>query len=82
MPKNKKLDWKNKKSNSAEIAYYKISNRGKKIIFYSIVSLTLGFVLLKFTNSDGSNWASITSPFIIILSYIGVGIGIVFLEKK
>jgi hypothetical protein len=55
-----------------------ISPYGKKIILVSIIFLTIGFVLLKFTDSEGTNLASIISPFIIIFSYIGIAIGIIY----
>ncbi|MFQ3675593.1 MAG: hypothetical protein SNJ64_03520 [Endomicrobiia bacterium] len=58
-----------------------ISSYGKKIILFSIIFLVIGFVLLKFTDSEGTNWASTISPFIIILSYIGIAIGIIYPKK-
>lgn len=53
-----------------------ISKKGFKIIIFSIFSLAIGFLLLRFTNSEGDNWASIVSPIIIISSYIFIAIGI------
>ena len=55
-----------------------ISSYGKKIILFSIIFLIIGFVLLKFTDSEGTNWASTISPFIIIFSYIGIAVGIIY----
>jgi hypothetical protein len=53
-----------------------ISFTGKKIILFSIVLLIVGFGLLKFSDPEGTNWASIISPFVIIFSYIGMAIGL------
>ncbi len=55
-----------------------ISKTGWKIIFFSLTTLIIGFVLLKFTNPEGNNWASIVSPVVILLSYIGIAIGIIY----
>lgn len=53
-----------------------ISKKGWKIIIISICTLILGFILLKFTNPEGDNWASILSPIVIVLSYIFIAVGI------
>ncbi len=53
-----------------------ISKKGFKIIICSIFSLAIGFILLKFTNSEADNWASVMSPILIISSYIFIAIGI------
>lgn len=53
-----------------------LSEMGLKIIFSSIGLLIVGFILLKFTNPAGNNWASFISPLLIILAYIFIGVGI------
>lgn len=53
-----------------------LSKKGVKIIIFSVLLLAIGFLLLKFTNPEGDNWASFLSPVIIIISYILIGIGI------
>jgi hypothetical protein len=54
-----------------------ISKNGKIIISLSMIGLIVGFFLLKFTNPEGSNWASILSPIFIITSYIFIAVGII-----
>lgn len=54
-----------------------ITKRGLKIIVVGIFSLIFGFILLGFSNSEGDNLASVVSPFIIIFSYVLIGIGII-----
>jgi hypothetical protein len=54
-----------------------ISKNGKIIISLSMIGLIVGFFLLKFTDPEGSNWASILSPIFIITSYIFIAVGII-----
>lgn len=53
-----------------------LSKMGLKVIFSSMGLLIVGFILLRFTNPSGNNWASFISPLVIILAYIFIGIGI------
>ncbi|MEN3013402.1 MAG: hypothetical protein ABDH23_02150 [Endomicrobiia bacterium] len=70
------LKEKTKKPQRYFLPEQEISQTGKKIIIFSVILLTCGFILLKFTNPEGNNWASVLSPFIIIISYILIGMGI------
>lgn len=54
-----------------------ISRRGKIIIACGIGLLVIGFFILTKTNPEGSNWASILSPVLIIGGYITIAIGII-----
>lgn len=54
-----------------------ISRRGKIIIACGIGLLVIGFFILTKTNPQGSNWASILSPVLIIGGYITIAIGII-----
>ena len=56
---------------------FSVSKNGKIIISLSMIGLIVGFFLLKFTNPEGSNWASILSPIFIITSYIFIAVGII-----
>lgn len=56
---------------------YEISKFGWGIIFLSLITLFIGFFLLKFTNPEGNNFASIISPILIIFSYIFISLGII-----
>lgn len=71
-------DYKKQKFERTESSHQSagLSKMGLKIIFSSIGLLIVGFILLKFTNPSGNNWASFVSPLIIILAYIFIGIGI------
>jgi|GEM_PF-3322715 predicted RND superfamily exporter protein len=53
-----------------------ISKTGWKIIIFSVITLAIGFLLIIFTNPEGTNWASIVAPLIIVISYIFIIIGI------
>lgn len=74
MKKNK--DKKKQKVIEVQHQEIDISKTGKTIIFVSIFTLAVGFFLLRFTNPEGNNWASIVAPVIIILSYIFIAVGI------
>lgn len=50
-----------------------------KILFLSIICLTLGYIALYFVNDKADNIFSIVSPFLIISGYIIYGI---FLYKS
>jgi len=85
---NKKKDFVSTKKNILKKTIFdnkkqfdEISSYGKKIIYTSIFFLIIGFVLLKFTDSEGKNLASIISPFVIIFSYIGIAVGILYPKK-
>ena len=52
------------------------SSRGKKTIGVGIGLLVLGFILLRFTDPAGRNWASTLSPFIILGAYGVIAFGI------
>ncbi|GEM_PF-1091345 len=54
-----------------------ISRRGKIIIACGIGLLVIGFFILTKTNPEGSNWASIVSPILIIGGYITIALGII-----
>ncbi len=54
-----------------------ISRRGKIVIACGIGLLVLGFFVLSKTNPEGSNWASILSPLLIIGGYVTIGVGII-----
>lgn len=54
-----------------------ISRRGKIIISCGIGLLVIGFFILSKTNPEGSNWASILSPILIISAYITIASGII-----
>lgn len=73
-----KKDKDNKKQKVVKTQHQEIdiSKTGKKIIFVSVLTLIIGFFLLKFTNPEGNNWASIVSPVVIILSYVFIAVGI------
>lgn len=72
--KKLKVPLKEKQKVSQDIG---ITKRGFKVIVVGILSLIFGFVLLSFSNSEGNNFASIISPFVIIFSYVLIGIGII-----
>ncbi|MFA5139747.1 MAG: hypothetical protein WC728_10990 [Elusimicrobiota bacterium] len=52
------------------------SSRGKKTIGVGIGLLVLGFIVLKFTDPAGGNWASTLSPFLILGAYGVIALGI------
>jgi len=54
-----------------------ISQRGKIVILCGISLLVIGFFIPTKTNPEGSNWASILSPILIISGYIVIAIGII-----
>ncbi|HCJ66570.1 MAG TPA: hypothetical protein DHV62_04410 [Elusimicrobia bacterium] len=54
-----------------------INQRGKIVIACGIGLLVIGFFVLTKTNPEGSNWASILSPILIISGYITIAIGII-----
>jgi len=54
-----------------------ISQRGRIIIACGIGLLVIGFFTLTKANPEGSNWASIVSPILIIGGYVTIGIGII-----
>jgi len=74
---NKKLDIKFKQKTLAQQEDSAISKNGRLIISLSIIGLIIGFFLLKFTNSEGNNWASVVSPIFIVMSYIFIAVGII-----
>jgi len=77
---NKKIDRKSNVKFEKQILPQQestISKNGKIIILLSILGLIIGFFLLKFTNSEGDNWASILSPIFLITSYIFIAVGII-----
>ncbi|MEW6042276.1 MAG: hypothetical protein AB1633_12230 [Elusimicrobiota bacterium] len=59
-----------------------ISTRGKKVIGLGIIILAIGFFILSKTDPQGQNWASILSPFLIVIAYVLIGLGIVLPDKK
>lgn len=52
------------------------SSTGKKTIGIGIGLLVLGFIVLRFTDPDGKNWASTLSPFLILGAYGVIALGI------
>lgn len=52
------------------------SSRGKKTMGAGIGLLVLGFIVLKFTDPAGQNWASTLSPFLILGAYGVIALGI------
>lgn len=54
-----------------------ISHRGKIVILCGIGLLVIGFFILTKTNPEGSNWASIVSPILLIGGYITIALGII-----
>lgn len=54
-----------------------ISRRGKIVILCGIGLLVIGFFILTKTNPEGSNWASIVSPLLLIGGYITIALGII-----
>lgn len=70
---NKNQDIKKTKTSNQQVG---LSKMGLKVIFSSVGLLIVGFILLRFTNPAGNNWASFISPLVIILAYIFIGIGI------
>ncbi len=59
-----------------------ISKRGRRAIFTGILTVVLGFFILSFADKYGDNWAAHISPFILIIGYTIIGVGIVLPEKK
>lgn len=58
-----------------------LTNRNWKFIGAGIFVLLLGFLVLTRADSEGRNWASITSPFLIIGAYVIIAIGIILPPK-
>ena len=54
-----------------------LSKRGKKLIASGIAGVVLGFIVLSFTDARGQNLASRVSPFLLILGYTLIGVGII-----
>lgn len=54
----------------------KIGKTGQRIIIGSLITLVIGFLLLKFTNPEGNNFASVLSPILIVFSYIFIALGL------
>lgn len=75
--KPKKIKPKIKESRLPNQAGAGISRRGKIVIACGIGLLVIGFFILTKTNPEGSNWASILSPLLIISGYITIAIGII-----
>ena len=53
-----------------------ISARGWKVIGIGAGVVTLGFIVLCFTDPAGQNWASTLSPFLILGGYGTIAAGI------
>ncbi len=68
---------KNKELDKQQFYQPQISKVGKRIIIYSLITLVIGFFLLKFTDPEGKNLASTLSPILIILSYIFIALGLI-----
>lgn len=62
---------------SVPVAPSAISKRGWKVIGSGILTVFVGFVVLAFTDPQGQNLASQVSPFLIIIGYATIGVGIV-----
>lgn len=58
----------------AEVAA--ISPQGKKVIGAGVALIALGFVVLSYADPLGRNWASSTTPFLILGGYALVAMGI------
>jgi hypothetical protein len=50
--------------------------RKKVTLIAGTASIVIGLFLLKYTNPEGNNWASILSPLMIIGGYVVVIIGL------
>ncbi len=75
--KDKKIP---QKSNQGEASLPQtpiISRRGWKLIGAGVFIVTVGFVVLSFTDPRGQNWASTLSPFLLVGGYSLIGIGII-----
>lgn len=53
-----------------------LSTQGKKWVLIGMGIVTVGFVVLSFTDPQGQNWASRISPFLIVGGYAVIGIGL------
>jgi|GEM_PF-6225572 len=53
-----------------------ISKRGIRVILIGLGLVVLGYIILTQVNPDGSNWAGVLSPFLLLLGYATIGVGI------
>ena len=79
---SKKNKDKKKFQEQSQIKIESISKRGWKVIGLGIGIVAFGFYILSLTDSQGQNWASKLSPFLILGGYATIAIGIIFPEKK
>lgn len=54
-----------------------LSKRGWKVVYGGLGTVTLGFIVLCFTDPHGQNFASTLSPFLVIAGYALIAIGII-----
>jgi len=54
-----------------------VSKRGWKIIGTGILTVVAGFIVLSFTDSRGQNLPSVISPFLLIVGYALIAVGII-----
>jgi hypothetical protein len=55
----------------------------KKVIFtVGLVSIAVGFMMIRFVDPYGQNWAGIISPFLIIGGYVSIVIALLLKSEN